>query len=60
LPHLRFVKDHHRKIAKIAIITDSKAASVAESLANHFISAQINHYDFAAKASARTWLQQAN
>lgn len=54
------MKDHHRKIAKIAIITDSKAASVAESLANHFISAQINHYDFAAKASARTWLQQAN
>ena len=58
LSHLRFVKGHHRKITKIAIVTDSKVASVAESLAKHFISAQIKQFAFSDEASARTWLQQ--
>ncbi len=59
LSHLRFVKDHHRKIAKVALVTDSKAAAVAESLARHFISAQIRHFDFEDKPQAMAWLKQA-
>ena len=59
LSHLRFVKDHHRKIGKVAIVSDSKAAAVAESLAKHFVSAQIKHFEFAAKERALAWLRQS-
>lgn len=58
LSHLRFVKDHHRKIVKVALVTDSKAGVVAESLAKHFVSAQIKHFDFTDKNQALVWLKQ--
>ena len=41
LEHMRFVHNHHRKIAKVDIVTDSKIADVAESLGKHFIKASI-------------------
>jgi hypothetical protein len=59
LSHMRFVKDHHRKIGKVALVTDSKAAAVAESLAKHFVSAQIKHFDFTEKEQALVWLRQS-
>lgn len=58
LSHLRFVKDHHRKIGKVALVTDSKAAAVAESLAKHFVSAEIKHFEFTEKDQALGWLRQ--
>ena len=39
--HLRFVRDHHKRVRKIAVVTDSKLGSVAEHLASHFVAAQI-------------------
>ena len=57
--HFRFVKGHHRKIGKVAIVTDSKAAAVAESLAKHFVSAEIRHFDYAQKDQALAWLRQS-
>ena len=55
--HFRFVKDHHRNLTKVALVTDSKAASVAETLAKHFVSAEIKHFDFADKNTALDWLR---
>ena len=60
LSHLRFVKEHHRQISKVALVTDSKAAAVAESLAKHFVSAQIKHFDFNEKTQALAWLKQVD
>ncbi len=59
LSHLRFVKDHHHKIGKVALVTDSRAAAVAESLAKHFVSAEIRHFGFVDKAQALDWLRQS-
>ena len=56
ISHFRFVKDHHRKLAKVALVTDSKIASIAESMANHFVSAEIKHFDFSDKDTALSWL----
>jgi hypothetical protein len=55
--HFRFVKDHHRSLAKVALVTDSKIASVAESLAKHFVSAEIKHFDYSDKDTALDWLK---
>src|SRR6516164_9646977 len=36
--HFRFVRDHHKRIKKIAIVTDFSLGDVAERLASHFVS----------------------
>ena len=37
--HFRFVRDHHRRLSHVALVTDSTLANVAESLASHFVEA---------------------
>jgi SpoIIAA-like len=54
--HVRFVRDHHRRIEKIALVTDSAMGNVAEHLASHFVSAQIKHFSAAEMADAKQWI----
>jgi hypothetical protein len=54
--HMRFVRNHHRKIAKVALVTDSKIADVAESLGKHFVKASIKHFSFKELESAKRWI----
>ena len=56
--HILFVKDHHRNLAKVALVTDSKLASMAESLAKHFVSATIKHFDYSEKDVALDWFKE--
>ena len=56
IEHIEFVRDHHRKIAKVAIVTDSKIADVAESLGKHFVKASIKHFSFEEFESAKRWI----
>ena len=55
--HFRFVKDHHRNLAKVALVTNSKIASIAETMAKHFVSAEIKHFDYSDKDAALDWLK---
>jgi len=54
--HVRFVRDHHRRIEKIALVTDSAIGNVAEHLGSHFVSAQIKHFSTAEMEAARQWI----
>ena len=54
--HFRFVKDHHKAIRKIAIVTDSPVGSVAEHLASHFVSAKIQHFPMSDRDAAKAWV----
>ena len=60
IEHMRFVRNHHRKIARVAIVTDSKIADVAESLGKHFVKASIKHFPFKELDSAKTWMKKAS
>ena len=59
IEHMRFVRDHHHNIAKVAIVTDSKIADVAESLGKHFVEASIKHFPFEEFESAKEWMLKA-
>ena len=59
MEHMRFVHNHHRNIAKVAIVTDSKIADVAESLGKHFVKASIKHFPFKELESAKEWMLKA-
>jgi hypothetical protein len=54
--HLRFVRDHHRRVRKIAVVTDSPLGSVAEHLASHFVSAEIKHFPSGKTEAAKQWI----
>ena len=54
--HLKFVKNHHQKIKRIALATDSVVGSLLETLASHFVDAQIRHFTYAELEQARQWV----
>lgn len=55
--HLDFVRTHYDKVERIALVTDSAMAEVAQSLASYFSSAQVRHFAYAEKVQAMDWLQ---
>jgi hypothetical protein len=54
--HMHFVRDNHKKVERIAVVTDSAIATVAESLANIFTSAEVKRFPFPDEARAMDWL----
>jgi hypothetical protein len=54
--HFRFVRDHHRQIKKIAVVTDSALGKVAEQLASHFVSAEIKRFSSGDLEAAKQWI----
>ena len=57
--HLRFVRDHHRKIERVAVVTDSKILALAPRIAEHFAHPQFKVFRGAERTSALLWLQGA-
>ncbi len=55
--HLKFVRDHHKRIERIAIVTDSPLGTVAPALAKHFVSAQIRRFAYSEFDEALIWLK---
>jgi hypothetical protein len=56
--HIRFVRSHHERVGKVAIVTDSALGDVAERLASHFVSAEIKHFPSGQSEAAQRWIQQ--
>jgi hypothetical protein len=58
--HLRFVKAHHRRIARVALCTDSALGNVAPRIAKHFVEAEVRAFKFAEFDRARAWAAGAS
>ena len=56
--HIRFVRDHHKHIKKIGVVTDSPMGSVAEHLASHFVAAEIRHFPAGELEAAKQWVME--
>ena len=54
--HFRFVRDHHQRVKKVAVVTDSALGNVAERLASHFVSAEIKQFPAGGTEAARQWI----
>jgi hypothetical protein len=54
--HFRFVRDHHKRIKKVGLVTDSALGNVAEHLASHFVSAEIRHFSASELEAAKQWV----
>src|SRR6185295_17750447 len=57
--HLKFVRDHHRKIEKIAAVSDSEFLAFAPKIASHFVQAEIARFPYSQRDEALAWLRGA-
>ena len=54
--HLTFVKDHHKKVSRVAFVTDSVVGNFAETVGSHFINAKVKLFPFQEMGKATLWI----
>ncbi len=54
--HIRFVKNHHQVIKKVALVTDATVADIFPAVVSHFVKAEIKHFDFDEFEKAVEWI----
>ena len=54
--HLKFVKDHHKSISRVALSTDSVVGNFGETIASHFVNAEIKLFSFQGLEQAKEWI----
>lgn len=56
ITHLKFIKEHHKKVSHVAFATDSPIGAFAEHVAGHFVSAQIKSFSFNELENSKKWI----
>jgi stage II sporulation SpoAA-like protein len=54
--HLKFVRRQRDQIKKVAAVSDSGFLTVMPHIVDHFIKAEVRHFDYEDKAQALAWL----
>ena len=60
ITHMKFVKEHHKKVSRIAFVTNSQMGSIAENIASHFVSAEIKSFAFNELEASKKWIQNGD
>lgn len=55
ISHVRFVRDHHKKIKRVALTADTKLAGLTPSVAEHFVEAEVKSFAFDQIDDAIAW-----
>ena len=55
LRHVRFIRDHQRRIRRIALAVDGRLARIAPGLADIFVAAEVRHFDCGELEAAIDW-----
>lgn len=58
LSHLRFVRDHHHHVKKVAVVSDATVLTIFPEIAAHFISAELKHFHFNQYSDALSWIKE--
>ena len=56
LAHFRFVREHHRKIGKVAFVSDSDMLAVLPKVASYFVNAEVRHFRRTEEGDALAWI----
>ena len=56
--HFRFVRDHHSKVRRVALVTDSRFLSVLPRLAALFVDAEVRKFAFGERDAAILWVSE--
>ena len=56
IAHFKFIRDHHKDIKRVAVVSDEESSSLMPSMVSHFVSAEVKHFSPDDKAVAAAWL----
>ena len=59
ISHVKFVANHHRKIERIAVVSDAELLKVLPRIADHFVQAEIKQFDAGQTELALAWIEAA-
>lgn len=57
--HFQFVKNHHRKLRRVAISSDGSFAEMIPKLAQHFVEAEVKTFGYDKLSEAQDWVAAA-
>lgn len=57
--HIRFVEDHQARVKRVAVVSDDDILSLLPKLADHFVEAKVQHFPFAQREQAMSWLESS-
>jgi hypothetical protein len=60
IEHFKFVRDHHRRIRRVAAVTDNSFLKIAPRIAAHFAQPEIRVFGSAERTAALAWLEGAD
>jgi hypothetical protein len=55
--YARFIADHHARVRRVALVTDSALAPIAEFMAKYVVGVEMRYYPFSGGAAALGWLR---
>ena len=57
IEHIKFVRDHHSNIKRVALVSNDILATIAPKRASHFVAAEIKQFDYDLYDDAMQWIQ---
>ncbi len=60
LAHMKFIKNQHKKVKRIALVTDSDVGDWEARLASHFVSAEIRRFAYDNYDEAKAWVKSGS
>jgi hypothetical protein len=57
--HVQFVRDHHKKVRRVAIAADGAFATLAPQIGQHFVSAEVRAFPHDALGAAIDWAAES-
>ncbi len=59
IQHVKFVRNHHERVARVAVLTDSSLVKIAPEIAAHFAHPEFRIFASGDRAGALNWLKSA-
>jgi hypothetical protein len=56
--HMQFIKSHHQKIVRLAMVTDSKLLGELPKIAAHLVDVEVKHFSESQHEDALRWLKE--
>lgn len=56
LSHFRFVRDHHKHIRRVAVVSDDTLLKIAPHISSHFVSAEMRQFPASDYEQAKGWI----
>ena len=56
--HVEFIREHHRLVGKIALVSDSRVLDIAPAVARQFLAADIRHFPADGLQAALDWVAE--